>query len=136
MEDTILKEIKRICTFLVSLIEKLRIFNTLNGGSSMSDIVKLEMRDKLNIDLDAILENGQCAYLLVNEYGFNDINLDNFAEILYNLSLASKDNESKCRYISNIKSIYSYLDTKSTYFSFSRYDIEVGLHLESEVAEK
>ena len=127
MEDYILNEIKRITQFLISLIEKLQLFSATRGKEAISNALKSEMFDKMDINIDEIIETNDCVNILIEKHGFNDEDMDTFAELLYNLSQITENEDLKSKYIENIKLIYKHLDKNATFFSFNRYRIEKNM---------
>lgn len=113
--------------FFAYLVEKLRLSGGGKSAAFTETAIKTEIQNKLEVDIDSILENQECVDLLVSTHQFTHDDLDHFAEILYHLSLLTNCKESKSNYILTIRSIYRYLDKNSNAFSFNRFQIEEEL---------
>lgn len=123
MEDYILREIDKIGKIIEALLLKMGVLKKSNSGESLYEATKIELLEKLDLDIDNLLEEDNFVDILIEEYEFNGDNLEKFAELLFDFVAASKDNPPRAKFITNITTIYKYLDKNGTSISINRYYI-------------
>lgn len=122
MEDYILREIDKIGKVIQAILEKARLVKAARDVS-VYQMTKTELLAKLDLDVDALLNREGFIDVLIQEYGFSHENLDKFAELLFDLTVASSDKTGNTVLIAAIGSIYTYLDKHERSFSFNRFYI-------------
>lgn len=123
MEDFINREVSRTRAAIEAILEKV---SSLAGGKASSaevhDYVKTEMNRRLDIDIDAIISKDGFASILVSSYGFDNDDLNRFAELLYAML---KNDEGKDdmhnSYARAIVAINKWLEGKGVSFSTTRH---------------
>lgn len=116
-----MREIGKIGKMIEAILFKIGLIKEDDRtGSSVYGTARTELLERLNIDIDTLLEKEDLSSVLTVEYGFDNEELEKFAELLYELTIASDDNDFKVRSIAGISSIYKYLDKNGTSISFNR----------------
>lgn len=119
--DYIMREIGKIGKMIEAILFKIGLIKEDDlTGFSVYGTARTELLERLNIDIDTVLEKDDPSSVLTVEYGFDNEELEKFAELLYELTIASDDNDFKARSIAGIGSIYKYLDKNGTSISFNR----------------
>ena len=104
MEDYILREINRIGELIAALMAKIGLMRQSASPEQIRTTAKTELAEKLDIDIDTLLDEPDFIGRLTDEYGFGDQELDKFAAAA-------------------VGAIYSYLDAKKAPASLNRYYI-------------
>ena len=119
MEDYILREINRIGELIAALMAKIGLMRQ----SASPEQIRTELAEKLDIDIDTLLDEPDFIGRLTDEYGFGDQELDKFAELLFDMVAASEQHAERLRLAAAVGAIYSYLDAKKAPASLNRYYI-------------
>ncbi len=122
MEDYILREIDKIGKLIQAVLQKVGLVKQ-SDESCVYRAAKVELLEKLNLDIDILLENENFVNILTGEYGFSNDNLEKFAELLFDLAVASYDEPERMKLITGINAVYKYLDKHECSFSLNRYYI-------------
>lgn len=122
MEDYIIKEVSKTRAAVDSVLKGLSMLSGKADSAEIHDYVKTEMIGRLDLDIDAILSSGDFINVLVSGYGFDDNDLNRFAEILYTMLKADdgKD-EAHTVYANAIIRINAWLQAKGVAFSMTRH---------------
>lgn len=123
MEDYILREINRIGELIAALMAKIGLMRQSASPEQIQSTAKTELAEKLDIDIDTLLDEADFIGRLTDEYGFGDQELDKFAELLFDLVTASEQHAERLRLAAAVGAIYSYLDAKKAPASLNRYYI-------------
>ena len=83
MEDYILREINRIGELIAALMAKIGLMRQSASPEQIRTTAKTELAEKLDIDIDTLLDEPDFIGRLTDEYGFGDQELDKFAELLF-----------------------------------------------------
>lgn len=119
--DYIMREIEKIAKLIEAILVKLRILKKENRSELLYATAKTELSEKLDIDLDGLLANGNPAEVLVTRYGFSNGDLEKFAKLLFDLIAPATGGEERTALIHGIEDIYRYLERKTATFSFDQY---------------
>ena len=90
MEDYILREINRIGELIAALMAKIGLMRQSASPEQIQTTAKTELAEKLDIDIDTLLDEADFIGRLTDEYGFGDQELDKFAELLFDMVAASE----------------------------------------------
>ncbi|MDL2231322.1 hypothetical protein LJB85_01110 [Porphyromonadaceae bacterium OttesenSCG-928-L07] len=123
MEDYIKREIDKIGKIVEAVLVKLGVLKKSGETASLYGIAKTELLEGLNIDLDTLLESENFIDILVHEHHFNSDHLEKFAELLFDFLIAAEDKTTQTGLVSNINSIYQYLEKNEMAISLNRYYI-------------
>ena len=123
MEDYILRDINRIGELIATLLNKIGLMKQSDSPEQIRTTAKTELAEKLDIDIDTLLEDADFIGRLTGEYGFGDQELDKFAELLFDMVVASEQHAERLRLAAAVGAIYSYLDAKKAPASLNRYYI-------------
>lgn len=123
MEDYILREINRIGELIAALMAKIGLMRQSASPEQIRTTAKTELAEKLDIDIDTLLDDADFIGRLSGEYGFGDQELDKFAELLSDMAAASEQHAERLRLAAAVGAIYSYLDAKKAPASLNRYYI-------------
>ena len=123
MEDYILREINRIGELIATLLNKIGLMKQSASPEQIRTTAKTELAEKLDIDIDTLLDEADFIGRLTDEYGFGDQELDKFAELLFDMVVASEQHAERLRLAAAVGAIYSYLDAKKAPASLNRYYI-------------
>ena len=123
MEDYILREINRIGELIAALMAKIGLMRQSASPEQIRTTAKTELAEKLDIDIDTLLDEADFIGRLTDEYGFGDQELDKFAELLFDMVAASEQPAERLRLAAAVGAIYSYLDAKKAPASLNRYYI-------------
>ena len=123
MEDYILREINRIGELIAALMAKIGLMRQSASPEQIRTTAKTELAEKLDIDIDTLLDEADFIGRLTDEYGFGDQELDKFAELLFDMVAASEQHAGRLRLAAAVGAIYSYLDAKKAPASLNRYYI-------------
>lgn len=102
MEDYILREINRIGELIAALMAKIGLMRQSASPEQIRTTAKTELAEKLDIDIDTLLDEPDFIGRLTDEYGFGDQELDKFAELLFDMVAASEQHAERlpsARYI-------------------------------------
>ena len=121
MEDYITKETSKTRAAIEAILTRL---SQLSGKATSGEIhhyVKTEMIGRLALDVDDILQKDAFINTLVTGYGFDNDDLNKFAEVIYTMLKADdgKD-EAHNSYATAIVKINSWLQEKGVAFSMTR----------------
>ena len=123
MEDYILREINRIGELIAALMAKIGLMRQSASPEQIRTTAKTELAEKLDIDIDTLLDEADFIGRLTDEYGFGDQELDKFAELLFDMVAALEHHAERLRLAAAVGAIYSYLDAKKAPASLNRYYI-------------
>jgi hypothetical protein len=123
MKDFILREIDKMGTVIEAILLKIGILKRENKSNYLIEIAKLELLKNLNIDIDQLLQDEQFVEILIQEYRFNNNNLEKFAELLFDFIETANNMDEKKKLISSICKIYSSLEGKKYPISFNMFYI-------------
>ena len=126
MKDYILKEINKIGQMIESILVKIKLLKV-RQNESVYEFSKIELLDKLSLNIDSLLEQDNIVEILIKEHEFNSENLDKFAELLYDITIATNIEAERLKLAKSISAIYEHLDKNDRYFSFNRFYILKGL---------
>jgi hypothetical protein len=87
------------------------------------NVTKLEILDKLGIDIDKLLQNEELVNILIHRYKFNNDNLEKFAELIFDFIETTNSINEKKKLIVCISKIYVYLDENRHPISYNRFYI-------------
>ena len=118
MEDYILREINRIGELIAALLNKIGLMRQSASPEQIRTTAKTELAEKLDIDIDTLLDEPDFIGRLTDEY-----ELDKFAELLFDMAAASEQHAERLRLAAAVGAIYSYLDAKKAPASLNRYYI-------------
>lgn len=121
MEDYMVQEIRKIGKVLEALLSKIGLLKKSNATDSLCAISKTELLDRLDLNLEKVLEQENLVEVLISVYGFNLDELEQFAALLYELVIASQEQALTIRCVAAIRKIYQYLDENGAAPSFYRY---------------
>ena len=96
MEDYILREINRIGELIAALMAKIGLMRQSASPEQIRTTAKTELAEKLDIDIDTLLDEADFIGRLTDEYGFGDQELDKFAELLFDMVAASELHVNGC----------------------------------------
>lgn len=108
---------------IAAILERVGVMKRGGGGEPLLPAVKTELAERLDVDLDTLLADDDPAGILVARYGFDDGNLEKFAELLFDVAEASDAAEERRRLADGIRKIYGYLERNSNSVSLYRYEI-------------
>lgn len=115
MEDYILREINRIGELIAALMAKIGLMRQSASPEQIRTTAKTELAEKLDIDIDTLLDEPDFIGRLTDEYGFG--------ELLFDMVAASEQHAERLRLAAAVGAIYSYLDAKKAPASLNRYYI-------------
>jgi hypothetical protein len=124
MEDYIKREMDKIAKVIEAICIKIGLLKKENKSDDfIMSFSKLELLERLNINVDELLQNENLADVLIHEYKFNEDNLNQLANLLFDFIKLTESTEEKKKLIACICKLYEYLD-KIEYptipFSFDR----------------
>ena len=123
MEDYIKREIDKIGRLIQAILQKIGVMKKSDSDELIAEITKIELLEKLNLDLDTVLERENFITVLIDEYEFSNENLEKFAELLFDLIVASSDSAERLKLAGNVSALYRYLDNNSKSISINRFYI-------------
>lgn len=123
MEDYILREIDKIGKLIEALLVKIGVRRGSDGGEEACAATKLELSEKLDLDIDTLLAEEDFIRTLTDSYRFSEENLEKFAELLFDMVAASEERNERLRLAAGIGAIYRHLDEKKAPASLNRYYI-------------
>ncbi|MEG1760086.1 MAG: hypothetical protein RR258_06680 [Alistipes sp.] len=123
MEDYILREIDKIGKVIEAILFRIGILKKSNNDETLYETTKVELLERLDLDIDTLLENENFTDILIEKYGFSNNNLEKFAELLYDFVNTSQDQIERMKLVSCIGAIYKYLEKNETSLSLDRYYI-------------
>ena len=123
MEDYILKEIDKIGKLIEAMLSKLGVSVGSRRQETVYEVSRTELLEKLDLDIDTLLEQENLADTLVREHGFSNSNLDKFAELLFEFLLSAEDETFRRKLAANIGAIYGYLEKHENTISFNKLHI-------------
>ena len=113
----------RIGELIAALMAKIGLMRQSASPEQIRTTAKTELAEKLDIDIDTLLDEPDFIGRLTDEYGFGDQELDKFAELLFDMVAASEQHAERLRLAAAVGAIYSYLDAKKAPASLNRYYI-------------
>ena len=122
MGDYILKEIDKIGILLRGILHKLKLIKDNSDEFSVED-TKLELVEKLHIDMDELLAKDDFIRILVEEHEFDEPSMELFAEVLADMAFAAERVEDRHRFGRAACEIYKFQDVRHAPASFNRYYI-------------
>ncbi|MEG1885696.1 MAG: hypothetical protein RR182_05360 [Alistipes sp.] len=123
MEDYILREIDKIGKVIEAILFRIGILKKSNNDETLYETTKVELLERLDLDIDTLLENENFTDILIGKYGFSNNNLEKFAELLYDFVNTSQDQTERMKLVSCIGAIYKYLEKNEASLSLDRYYI-------------
>ena len=118
MEDYILREINRIGELIAALMAKIGLMRQSASPEQIRTTAKTELAEKLDIDIDTLLDEPDFIGRLTDEYGFGDQEMG--VSLMF---AASEQHADRLRLAAAVGAIYSYLDAKKAPASLNRYYI-------------
>lgn len=122
MEDFILNEINKIGRLLRAIAEKMRLLKA-EPSVGVYSVARTELLDQLDIDMDTLPEGEALLKLLIEQHNFGPHELEQFAELMFDMVEADEDRGRQRRLAAGICSIYQYLTSNSNSSSLDRYYI-------------
>lgn len=119
MEDYILREIDRLGEMLMLIARRLGLMDGNTPDYSLTDVKDEFDRSSLPFDLDAVLQQKNPVWYLVESEKISDQGLETFIDILFHSDL---DEERKTALLDDA---LSYLDGKG-YYSFRLHSLSNG----------
>lgn len=119
-KDYILREIEKIGTLLIYLIEKFKKSNTQLENDENIVLVNTELVEKSGINIENLLtikEENFDKIISLNK-GFNFENIELLADLLF--TIGNEENTIKKTYLNKALELYNYINTKTKTFSFDR----------------
>lgn len=129
MEDYILKEINAIGRMIEAMLLKILLIKKSNYTQEIVKTGATELKSQLDLDINTAFTDGKTVYILTEQYGFTDDNLEKFAVLLFEFFIASDDDIEKGEFKMRISEIYRYLDDNGKIYSFDRFNISKELDL-------
>jgi hypothetical protein len=123
MEDYILKEIDKIGKVIEAILFKIGILKSENKREDIIEFSKLELVNKLNIDIDKLLQNEKFIDILIQEHHFTTGNLEQFADLLFDFIETANSNDDKNILIYSIQKIFLRLEENKHPLSFKMFYI-------------
>lgn len=123
MEDYIMREIDKIGKVIEAILLRIGVQTGSRQDETIAEATKTELAEQLNLDIDALLAQGELIETLAQVYGFSLNNLEKFAELLFDLTIASSDKDEKEKITEHIFSIYDHLKRAGADLSFTSYVI-------------
>ncbi len=121
MEDFIKREIDKIGLIIKAILLKVGLLKESGDRGSVPSVTKIELAEKLNMDLDGLVAGEDVPGVLIREYGFSNDNLEKFAELLMDFIETSPGRATARKYVPAVISIYDYLHENASDFSFNSY---------------
>lgn len=118
-----MKEIDKIGKIIEAILMKIGILKTSGERESVHSQTKIELAEKLNIDIDDLVAREDFPGILVREYGFSDANLGKFIQLMLDFIETAHDTATAEKYTFAALAIYSYLGKNASNFSFDNYYI-------------
>ncbi len=123
MEDYIKREIDKIGKLIEAILLKVGILKQSVGDTEAYQTAKTELLGQLDMDVEALLSKDDFIETLKNDYDFTNINLEKFAELLFDFASAAPDRATKDIFADGIREIYKYLQENGSSISINRYYI-------------
>lgn len=123
MEDYIIREINKIGKLIEALLIRVGAMKRSGEQAEVYAVSKTELLERMNLDLDAVLDSEDLPGVLRTQYGFDDESMERFAELLFDLVVASQETEEQRKLAHSIGTIYCDLDAKKAPASLNRYYI-------------
>jgi hypothetical protein len=118
MEDFILKEIDKIGKVIEAILLKIGFLKKEKHHKDIIELSKVELVNKLNIDIDKLLQNEDFINILIQDYKFSLDNLSQFADLLFDFFEITDSIHEKNELIHSIQQIFSHLEKNKYPFSF------------------
>lgn len=123
MEDYIMREIDKLGKVIEAILLKIGVLKESEQDETIAEATKIELAEQLDLDIDALLAQKEFIETLTQVYGFSHSNLEKFAELLFDMTIASSDRDEKEKITEHIFSIYDYLKRVGAALSFTSYMI-------------
>lgn len=123
MEDYIMREIDKLGKVIEAILLKIGVLKESEQDETIAEATKIELAEQLDLDIDALLEQEKFIETLTQVHGFSHSNLEKFAELLFDMRIASPDRDEKAKITERIFSIYDYLKRAGADLSFTSYMI-------------
>ena len=122
MEDFILKEIDKIGILLRGLLSKIKLHTTESPAEAYQR-TKLDLARELNLDIDTLIREDDCAERLLKDHNFPLEDLELMAELLADLAQTSDTPSDQHRLAESACRIYQRLDAEQLPVPLRRYYI-------------
>ena len=122
MEDYIKREIDKIGKRLAAILQKIGVLKE-TKSDDLVNVAKLELVEGLNLDIEELLQKEEFIEILIQEYHFNNDNLEKFGDLIFDFIETTDDINERQNLIRCIINIYKYLDENSNTISFHRHYI-------------
>jgi len=119
--DYILREIGKIGQMIEAIMIKVGLLKKSGDSESIYQLTKVELLEKVNLDIDILLDRDNLVDILTQEYGFDNNSLEKFAELLFDLVETSEDRVEKGRLAAGITAIFGHLEKFGTYSLKTHY---------------
>jgi len=119
--DYILREIEKIGRMIEAILTKVGLLKRSGSSESIYQVAKVELYEKIDLDIDTLLESDNLVDTLTKEYGFDNNSLEKFAELLFDLAEASEDKVVIGRLAAGIGAIFGQLEKFGTYSLKAHY---------------
>ena len=119
--DYILREIEKISRMIEAILTKIGLLKRSGSSESIYQVTKVELLEKMDLNIDTLLEKNNPVDILTKEYGFDNNSLEKFAELLFDLVEASEDRVEKGRLAAGITAIFGHLEKFGTYSLKTHY---------------
>jgi hypothetical protein len=123
MEDIILKEIDKIGKVIEAILLKIGVLKKENKHEESVMLSKLEVANKLNINIDKLLQNENFIDILIQDYRFSTGNLSQFADLLFDFFEITDSVDEKNILMHSIQNIFLHLQQNKYPFSFKMFYI-------------
>jgi hypothetical protein len=121
MEDFILKEIDKIGKVIEAILLKIGVLKKDKQQKDIIELSKVEMVNKLNIDIDKLLQSEDFINTLIQDYKFSPDNLSQFADLLFDFFEITDSVHEKNRLIHSIQQLFLHLEENKYPFSFKMF---------------
>jgi hypothetical protein len=123
MRDYILIEIDKIGKVIEAILLKIGVLKSENKREDIIGFSKLELVNKMNIDIDKLLQNEEFVDILTQEYHFTTGNLEQFADLLFDFIETTNSNDEKYILICSIQKLFLRLEEEKHPLSFKMFYI-------------
>jgi hypothetical protein len=119
--DYILREIEKMGRMIEAILTKIGLLKNSGNRESIYQVTKVELLEKMDLNIDTLLEKDNLVDILTKEYGFDNNSLEKFAELLFDLAEASEDKVVIGRLAAGIGAIFGQLEKFGTYSLKTHY---------------
>lgn len=123
MEDFIMREIDKIGKIIEAILIKVGVLKRSGGAETVHSQTKLELAEKLDMDIDSLIVRNDFANILKSRYGFSDADLGKFTGLMLDFVETAPDKAAADKYVSAALNIFRHLEKTASDFSFDNYYI-------------